>query len=462
MDKRKWKGIQQDWNVVQAFDNTTDKFTCLTQRDQNVIIQALTPLRWATRWTNLPSPDDLDYIDQLIGKIMCNQECCDAVLECVDTTPGRDLIREIVIETIDGETGGNGVYGEGNPIFNGCDKDIIFGATTALVDYVNSTIIDVFEIIEVSTNFIEAINLWADNIDILGSLPSFILEALNWIQDNIQQNYEANFTVNLRDTYRCDLLCLWVENDCQLTSRMVFEYYLLRIGSVSVFSTFADTVTFLVAGVWSGSQIVDAMFAMVFGSIAVDDAVGFFDIKGLYSFNTIVAVGANSPDPDWLLLCDPCAEPQYCYTWLGGDGFIPAWTINTFIGGTASYDAFDDRLVGGKSPTPDTGAIIDISYDTLGTDITEIEVIVTWLATRITGTDGIYFIVDGIQQQFNSIGTSGTDQTFTYTPVTPLTGSIIKIQAVSAGNTAGDSAFIWMTKLTVNGEGINPFGASNC
>nr|CRY97922.1 hypothetical protein [uncultured prokaryote] len=336
---KRWKAHQFDWNVIAEEDTEKNYILCINQRESAMLLGALTPTLWRTRWLNLPESEDLQWIVDLKAKLLENTLCCDAVEICIESSEGiREIIKEIIREYTTGDPSRE--IGGGNPVFDSCNSDIIFGAVTSLVDYLNAQIIDALEIIEVASNPIEAINLWADNLPFAGQLASALIEAINWIQENIEENYLANYTTGLRDTYRCDLFCLWKESpDCKLTPAMVAGYFGGRIGSPDLLQSLNDVLQFLFTGVWAGSQIVDTMHVIALASLVATDAIGFFDLPSTYSFDTAVALGANSPDPDWAILCEDCNEGEWCRYFDFTTGQHGWQSLNIGVGWGATYSA---------------------------------------------------------------------------------------------------------------------------
>lgn len=305
---KKWKAHQFDWFTMIEQDTEQNFYVCLNQQEMAMILGALTPTLWRTRWINLPIDEDLQWIVELKAKLLCSNGCCDGVETCIRDSEGiREIIREIIREETISDPARP--IGGDNPAFDSCPPDVVFGAVTAFVDYLNSTILDALEIIEIATNPLEAINLWADNIQIAGSLASGLVEAIDFILENVAENYDANYTVALRDQYRCDLFCLWIDSsDCDITPAMVANYFAGRIGSPDPLDQLNDILQFIFTGVWSGSQIVDLMHLIAMASLVAADSIGFFDAANAYSFTVAAALGANNPESDWSILCD-CTEP---------------------------------------------------------------------------------------------------------------------------------------------------------
>jgi hypothetical protein len=57
LDDKRWKGIVYDWAGYASMDNMQQLTRCLTPRQISIIMGALTPLYWRTRWMNLSGHD---------------------------------------------------------------------------------------------------------------------------------------------------------------------------------------------------------------------------------------------------------------------------------------------------------------------------------------------------------------------------------------------------------------------
>ena len=232
---------------------------------------------------------------------------CEEVTKCLLTDGGtRDAVDEIVDEKIKAQP--DLILGQGVDGIETCNKDKIFGAATQLVDSINTFIVDAFEIIEASTNIIETVSRYTGAFPIFGQVLQFVIDSIDAIlTENIPENYNAAFTASLRDTYRCDIFCIFVDNDCTVTPRDLLAYFADRVGAIT-FDTVLDVLEFFVTGTWSGTQLADAMYFLAIGMIAVSDGIGFFDLSATYTLDTMIALGARNPSSDWDLLCDPCVS----------------------------------------------------------------------------------------------------------------------------------------------------------
>lgn len=241
---------------------------------------------------------------------------CDEVADCIETNDGvREILRELIKETIydGGAEGRNRNLGGGSASLEACTKDNVFGAVTYLVQYQIDAVHDFFELLETATNTLELVFDWIQDFGVVAPILAVITEYVEWVQDNIVENFDAQLTTALQDEYRCDLFCLYLEDCNGLSARQIADYYLGRISGAGFMETLDDLFDFLISGSWEGTQIVDAMMASTIAMMTVDlDWIPFITIPTTYSLQTIFQLGGNDPDPDWSILCTDC-EAVNCY-----------------------------------------------------------------------------------------------------------------------------------------------------
>jgi len=261
---------------------------------------------------------------------------CDAIIACIEDEQSgvAQAIVNVVnnsssTELIDSAQGQNDlILGDGNNPT--CDFDILWGGVNNLVDQLDVNNLDALEILEVATNSAE----WVSEVlaNVLGVKPPIIGAALEWgtfIQDSILENYEAQITVAYMDTLKCDLFCLAKFNDCELTAEMLVDYFFGRLASVLTFqSLLNESLEFIFLGVWTGTEIADAMmlsqlvFRAQFGS--------WFKSINFRKIDLDIRLGYDDPSDDWELLCD-CSDPA-CLNYLNSEvnDTVLATSLNTF------------------------------------------------------------------------------------------------------------------------------------
>lgn len=261
--------------------------------------------------------DDWNVVWTFLRAFECPMQICEAIINCMMTDQDtRDSIINMLlnspqfIDSIKDIAGGRQPINPGEivkPIVEDCDKDVLFGAITRVVDGMNTNNIDAFEIMEEATNDEERAVLLIEAVPILAEfVPAELVDIAQQLVENMQENYDAEWTAALRDEIRMDLLCI-AEKECKLTVGMIYDYFSNRIGgSLNIATGFLDAARFLAYGDFPGVQVVN--FAMMFQAVALRGGSAFFG-QTLYSVELQAALGANNPDNDWTLL-DPADCPE--------------------------------------------------------------------------------------------------------------------------------------------------------
>ena len=242
----------------------------------------------------------------------CN--ICDMLAACLDNLePGSTLydalknwlanelqndqdIRDILNQ------GGSGTVahpGSDLALISECDDDLLFGFSLQLVQWMNRRIEDVFELLEVATNFIEYLSAVTNLIPYVGAVADYVQA----MQDTFQENYLAGYNDTLENKYACDIWCFARKHDCEITWKELTEYFLgklfIDLGDNDVF----DILSVLASGVWNGDEFVHLMMATF---CAVLHFGGEWNLWSLGDVGNVVESMKNDPNSDWAVLCDEC------------------------------------------------------------------------------------------------------------------------------------------------------------
>lgn len=234
-------------------------------------------------------------------------DLCQLMIECIETTPElRDLIQSVV----DGmpDAGGQESRIQSTVFADGtCNNDVLYGYSKALWQYINASSIDALQIISEATNASEQLSkLITAVIPGMELLP--VDEVLGWIESFGNYNleaYEASITVGLEEQIICDLFCLSVENGCTLDFDTVYEYFIDKMGGVSIptaTATLSEWVYFMVVGSYPTDRIVYMWSAFQLGLAFM--GYKFLGLSTVERYSLIAQTG--DPDNDWELLCDDC------------------------------------------------------------------------------------------------------------------------------------------------------------
>lgn len=250
-----------------------------------------------------------------VRNMRCDVAICSMIIDCLMTDPDtRESIVNMLLNNPDFIDGIRDVIGGRQPVNPGeivlpivesCDKDVLFGAITSVIDGMHRNNTDANEIMEQATNDEERIPLIIEAIPGLSEItPTELIDLAQQLVENFGENYDAEWTTELYDEIRMDLLCI-AEKKCQITIGMIYDYFSGRIGgSLTIGTAFTDAITFLATGDWPGTHIVDFMFMMQI--VAIRGGSQYFGVT-LYSIELQAALGENNPNSDWELL-----EPGDC------------------------------------------------------------------------------------------------------------------------------------------------------
>jgi len=201
-----------------------------------------------------------------------------------------------------------GVYQDNPLLIDGstiedCNNNNLFGAITQFVDFINRRIVDVFEIIETETNIIERSQIALEAFPITDTLAADSAAAFaDQLIEEIAEGYDAAFTEELEDEYRCDLFCL-VKDTCELSFQTFADYFNGRIGATPPSVQFSEYIEWFLTGDFVGTNIVDAAYSLVCSALSYHSSAFGIDIGALL---TSINAALNDPNSDWVVLCDDC------------------------------------------------------------------------------------------------------------------------------------------------------------
>ena len=236
---------------------------------------------------------------------------CQAIIDCIndpESGVSQAIITAVSNESsessiIVGQGQSNLLLGDGNN--PSCDLDTWWGGIDNMVNQLDINNLDSLQILEVSTNIQEWVVQVATGI--FGVEAPIVQSMLDWalfIQNSIQENYEAQVTTAYLDELKCDLFCI-AKLNCEIKPQDIVDYFFDRLQSQLTFnSLLTESLEFIFLGSWSGTEIADVMFLSQlvfraqFGRWFVDIAFNSVDLD--------LRLGFNDPSDDWVLLCDTC------------------------------------------------------------------------------------------------------------------------------------------------------------
>jgi hypothetical protein len=307
------------------FDDLPDLFP-LPFPDQETRIYVtffISLTEYTKMYSALRNGADLTFIDDAheLAAIFATPEdganmTCEQVADCIETNEATQAALSSFLNQNGYGTGdgtptapnywtSNETILDGSQI-SGCDNDNLFGGIKQSVQFINARITDFLEQAELITNIAERIQLAIAGIPIVGALPADeVVGFIDQIFEEIAENYAANYTVDLENEYACDLFCL-VKDTCELDFQAFADYFLTRVGeSIDSGEDFAQFILWFTTGVFSGTAVVDAAFALVCSALAYSSNVFGINISNLA---LTLTAAMNDPDSDWTILCEDCPD----------------------------------------------------------------------------------------------------------------------------------------------------------
>lgn len=199
------------------------------QTDDDVVTKLSSALATGLR---LEYPDEENQLMWNFWEAFACMDLCTAVLQ---SFLGNEDCQTGLSDLLTGLGFGIGGGGSDTPIDDitdtvfadlgeSCNVAELYGICYALIDQMNTMVVDMLEALEVLTNPIEYATVLADNVGILGLFSSTISETVAWIQDTIAENYVGAFTTDTHEELACELFCI-CEEDCIVTMARLRQAY---------------------------------------------------------------------------------------------------------------------------------------------------------------------------------------------------------------------------------------------
>lgn len=468
---RAGKLVVQDWDVLTRY-NEVNSLRYITPRQMAALISLAETLGWKTRYLNPPEQDVIDeFKSETIYNLMTEIAFCALVIGCItDDEDVRDALNQWFVDQITNTSstvyqaiqqvyqqnvGGQPMPPDisGQELYDtDCVEDVVFGAIVYMIDQMELNNVDAQEVAEEITNVLERVNLLLGAIPVFETLP--VDEVIEYAQtlwtDDLFEAYNAAVTSEYLNTLKCDLFCIALDNNCTLSIDLMFSYFMGRIAADPT-NTLLQLIQYLVAGVWTGTEIPDTFFAIQL--IAMKLGNQFFELVGLKQVVGYMAIGAHMPDSTWIELCDECPT-----NWssildfeISDYGFVLS-TIGDYTEGVGFTDTEQDV---GAARYRGLNAGLTLSTPA---DVTYAEMVFEYTAGHLDSSG------DSTAALYNESAVFEIQVTIPAVPVSPLTGddditfNIINVQllcGVQFGETdPGGSCTLKM--LTLYGTGDKP------
>lgn len=341
-----WAEVPVSPELVGGDGDTIDNDLILSEGEQYLVLpvtanQYQELLSAALNGANRSFPDDyLNVIWPLIkaGKMLL----CESVAECFETS---EVFQEALANylAVNGYGSGSGTpatpsyYTANSDLIDGslyasCNNNMLFGAITELVDFMNTAITDLLEQFVASTIGPQNTSTLLSAIPIVNQLPfDEMIDFLTQLAYTLKLSYASQYTSVLRDEIRCDLFCM-TKDTCALNFQDWADYFAGKAYTSITNVSFVDAIGWFLTGTFAGEAIVWAAHALFAQVLAY--GAEWMDIDAAY-LTKVITSAMNNPDSDWETLCTDC-PPEYPVLIIG-DNLTPC-ELSTEDAGTLTYD----------------------------------------------------------------------------------------------------------------------------
>lgn len=311
-----------------------DCIVCLTEKQIYLVGQALTQMAWDTRWLEgIP-----ENISSVIGELefrLADKMPCEQLTQLVSDVEiiqvQVDNIQSLVYQNNTGQTNQPFVYNQTTindvmplseqkaDIFgsaletNPCDKDAIYGACIALVNFMNQNNIDFLERVAQGANASDQAERLIDVLPVAALLPvDEIVSYTGFLVEELLDEYNATVDQSLLDATICDLFCIATNNGrCSLDFSDVLNYFRGKLpsGIDGFASTLLDVIVYATAGNFIGDEYFYFMNFFQLWTLYI--GWRFMFTSSLDRLAIEVRRGLLAPDNSWVALCVACPDIAY-------------------------------------------------------------------------------------------------------------------------------------------------------
>jgi len=314
------KATTWNWDEIQTEYTADDNLYILSEREIGVLLTAIIPAAWRTRWFDRPADFELieDFVGQLNDRLMSPVDLCALVAECIRNpdSPANAAVREIggsnngypPNQTPPSDQRNKDILLGTNPT---CDLDKLYGQCDYVMTETNQFIVDFLERFEVTFNFSEVLAALAAAPAINESGAETLAQYAQYIQEVLPENYAAQFTTELKQQMTCGLFCI-AKDTCSLTIAQIADYFAGLLGAtLTPGDLLIDIVAALFGIPMSGNYVVYSLFTLVWKGLELANIA--LDNVGDSVLTVALQAGAGEPSDDWMLFCDDCSVPAGLY-----------------------------------------------------------------------------------------------------------------------------------------------------
>jgi hypothetical protein len=297
-------------------------------------------------------------------------------------------------------------------------------------------------------------------VPLFGDIVGEALSLLADIAPDMLNAYDSYSTQAQVEEIACDLFQT-VCGECRYpTYQEVFDYYSGRsaLGTAQWQNIAFDAIVDVLLGTSGASEGIIYMTTNILQIWVLSAAATWIQTRGVQFVALWASVGAGVPSNAWELLCGPCGG-VWSHSWLGGGGQGP-WVIQPADFGDhcyATYDAGNDRFVGCCPAVNSSRAITVLASLAATTTVTRITVEYAFKCLRDSPSDGMRIqapLGSTLAERFYVGAITGTG-TLDWTGSREVAS--IQLRNYAGNYNSGDAAYSYITRITVEGTGYDPF-----
>lgn len=336
MGKHQEKRVVWDYDAISALSGDHQIYALTEQQVSALLLVTAWQMGWATRWISASESQVHEFANTITGQLLMPLDICQLVADCIRDS---DNVQQAIQETASNGYGPktiinntqytSNVFISGDGDANGCGNDAKFGRVKALVSYIDTVMLDFFQVIDAATNIISQLDELISAVPLFETLP--VDEAIGVIGSTGEfwrDSYDASVNTQLLEDIECELWCRYGD-DCDVTVGNVRELILERYnfnstqGALNVFSAFAvfariaGTIAAGGVGTYIGADFVYLSWLLQLS--AIEGAGTFF---GVDPIDYVSEASNGTPDTGWsLCVCGSwVSELQDCTYF---DGWTP-------------------------------------------------------------------------------------------------------------------------------------------
>lgn len=334
---------------------------CLSKKQVYILGQALQQVHWGTRWFGDTSGLDFSVIAGDIEARLGMSECGDlnTILEIILNMQGDINVLLGITENTYTDTPYDVTHTpsdaqyydtlteplQSSPCTTNAERDVLYGGVIALADYMIGNVTDFLEIVEQNiANPPELVENIVEAVPGLGLLPiDDLVEYGGWLIDQFLDAWNATVTEDLIQDFYCELFCLALDHNCQLTLDLIIGLCNSKMPSTleGIFKmSIQNAISFVVLGNFVGDDFFYVGIGLQLNLIAMGQQ--WVRARGWKPYQYRFSAGKLEPNNGHEVFCTECPEYasyiEYDFTisnhgftavggtWVAGQGWVATIT----------------------------------------------------------------------------------------------------------------------------------------